>query len=127
MRLLIDTHVFIWACVEPERLSQAEREAIADPRNEVFASAASAWEISIKQALGRLAFPAERFEEFASGLGFQSLAMTAGHGIMAGGLPRHHDDPFDRMLVAQARAEGLTLVTNDRKIPLYEVRVFGVA
>jgi PIN domain nuclease of toxin-antitoxin system len=127
VKLLLDTHAFIWACVEPVKLSQAEQAEIASPQNEVFVSAASAWEISIKRALGRLAFPVDRFEEFVTALGFQALAMTAAHGILAGDLPRHHDDPFDRMLIAQARIEGLTLVTHDRKIPLYDVRVLGVA
>lgn len=127
MRLLLDTHVFIWACVEPERLSVAERDAIADPRNDVFASAASAWEIAIKRALGRLSFPVERFDEFADALGFRPLPMTSAHGIAAGGLPRYHDDPFDRMLVAQARIEALTIVTSDRKIPQYEVALLRAA
>jgi PIN domain nuclease of toxin-antitoxin system len=127
VRLLLDSHAFIWACVEPERLSAAEQDAIADPENDVFVSAASAWEIAIKRALGRIAFPIERFDEFAVGMGLQPLAMTPLHGIAAGGLPRHHDDPFDRMLIAQARVEGLILVTRDRKMPKYDVPVFGAA
>jgi PIN domain nuclease of toxin-antitoxin system len=127
VRLLLDSHAFIWACVEPERLSSTEQDVIADPENDVFVSAASAWEIAIKKALGRIAFPIERFDEFSAGMGLRALAMTPLHGTAAGGLPRHHDDPFDRMLIAQARVEGLTLLTRDREIPRYDVPVFGLA
>jgi PIN domain nuclease of toxin-antitoxin system len=125
VRLLLDTHAFIWACVDPEKLSRAERQAIADPDNDVLVSAASAWEIAIKRALGRLDFPIERFEEFVSSVGFEPLSVTVRHAVAAGALPRHHDDPFDRMLIAQARLEGATMVTADGKFPLYDVPLFG--
>jgi PIN domain nuclease of toxin-antitoxin system len=125
MRLLLDTHAFIWACAEPDKLSRAEQRAIADPDNDVFVSAVTAWEIAIKRALGRLDFPIERFEEFATSMGFEPLPMTARHAIAAGALPRHHEDPFDRMLIAQARTEGATMMTADRKFPLYDVALFG--
>ena len=124
MRLLLDTHAFIWACVAPDKLSRAEQQAIEDPENDVFVSAASAWEIAIKRTLGRLEFPIERFEEFVFSTGFEALPVTARHAIAAGALPRHHDDPFDRMLIAQARLEGATMVTGDRKFPLYDVPLF---
>lgn len=88
-------------------------------------SAATAWEIAIKHALGRLDFPIERFVEFAQSMGFELLPITARHALAAGALPRHHEDPFDRMLIAQARTEGATLMTSDRKFPLYEVALFG--
>lgn len=125
MKLLLDTHIFIWACAEPDRLSSEERQAIANPENDVFISAATAWEIAIKRALGRLDFPIERFEEFVSSMSFEPLPMTTRHAIVAGALPRHHDDPFDRMLIAQARTEGATMMTGDRKFPLYDVALFG--
>lgn len=127
MRLLLDTHMFIWACADLDRLSRAEQKAIADPDNDIFVSAATAWEIAIKRALGRLDFRVERFEEFASSLEFEPLPVTARHAIAAGALPRHHNDPFDRMLVAQAQREGLTLVTADPMIRRYEVAVLGPA
>lgn len=127
MRLLLDTHVFLWACIEPERLSASEQDAIGDPRNDVFVSAASAWEIAIKRALGRLSFPAERFDEFADAMGFRLLPITSSHGIAAGGLPPHHGNPFDRMLIAQAKAEGLAVVTNDGRFPQYDVALFSTA
>jgi PIN domain nuclease of toxin-antitoxin system len=124
MRLLLDTHTFIWACAEPDKLSRAEQQAIADPDNDVFVSAVTAWEIAIKRALGRLDFPIERFEEFTASMGFEPLPMTVRHAIAAGALPRHHEDPFDRMLIAQARTEGATMMTEDGKFRLYDVALF---
>jgi PIN domain nuclease of toxin-antitoxin system len=125
MRLLLDTHIFIWSCADPDKLSRAEQQAIADPDNDVFVSAATAWEIAIKRALGRLDFVIGRFEEFAASMGFELLPVTVGHAIAAGALPRHHEDPFDRMLIAQARTEGATMMTIDRKFRLYDVALFG--
>jgi PIN domain nuclease of toxin-antitoxin system len=127
VRLLLDTHAFIWACAEPEKLSPAEQEAIASSDNEVFVSAASAWEIAIKRTLSRLEFPVERFDEFAAAMGFEPISMTSSHAIAAGGLPRHHEDPFDRMLIAQAGIEGTTILTNDRKFAMYDVSIFGMS
>jgi PIN domain nuclease of toxin-antitoxin system len=125
VRLLLDTHAFVWACAEPGKLSHAQREAIAAAENEVFVSAASAWEIAIKRMLGRIEFPIERFEEMAAALGFDNLPMTVPHAIAAGCLPRHHDDPFDRILIAQARLEGHALVTVDGEFKKYDVPIFG--
>ena len=125
MRLLLDTHTFIWACAEPDKLSRAAQQAIADPDNDVLVSAVTAWEIAIKRALGRLDFPIERFVEFSASMGFEPLPMTVHHAIAAGALPRHHEDPFDRMLIAQARTEGATLMTEDGKFPLYDVALFS--
>jgi PIN domain nuclease of toxin-antitoxin system len=101
-------------------LSQAARAAIAHPEADVAVSAASAWEVSIKRALGKLTAPADLVEQMARQR-FSQLPITVAHALMAGALPRHHDDPFDRMLVAQARIEGLTLVTRDPRIGLYDV------
>lgn len=127
MRLLLDAHIFIWACAQPHSLSGAQRDAISSGDDKIFVSAASAWEIAIKHALGRLSFPLERFGEFLSAMGFEPLSIMPTHGIAAGGLPRHHEDPFDRMLIAQAQIDGLTIMTLDRKFALYQVPVFGLA
>lgn len=120
MSLLLDTHVFLWWIGEPARLSDDARAAIADPQTLVYVSAASAWEISIKRALGRVDL---RDEEFSYGIresGFAELNVTVEHSLVAGALPPHHRDPFDRMLVAQATVEGLRLVTHDRVITAYD-------
>jgi PIN domain nuclease of toxin-antitoxin system len=124
MRLLIDTHVFIWASDTPGKLSAKTRALIAEPSNEVFVSAASLWEMAIKAAQGRLTFPVDRMPEIVAEMGFEPLSMTMSHALEAGSLPRHHDDPFDRMLIAQARLDGLTLVTLDRQFAQYDVPIF---
>lgn len=92
--------------------------------NEVFVSPVSAWEIAIKHALKRLVFPIHRFSETLMQMGWDTLAIEARHAIEAGTLPLHHRDPFDRMLIAQARLEGLMLVTVDRVFALYDVPRF---
>jgi len=125
LRLLLDTHVFLWACDDPGRIRENERIAIAASGNTVFVSAATAWEIAIKTASGKLSFPVSRLEEMVAGLGFVALPITAAHAIEAGALPRHHADPFDRVLIAQARIDAFALITSDRKIVQYDVRIFG--
>ena len=119
MRLLLDTHALLWWLAD-EGLSESARGLIADPDNQVAVSAASAWEISIKKALGKLAAPDDLEQQVAEN-GFDPLPITIAHGIAAGALPRHHEDPFDRMLIAQARAEGLTIVTRDSRFKAYDV------
>nr|WP_282188956.1 type II toxin-antitoxin system VapC family toxin [Azospirillum aestuarii] len=121
--MLIDTHILVWMAGEPERLSPAAAAAVVDPDNGVFVSAVSVWEISIKRALGRLTFPLERLDALLAEMGVEVLGLTAAHAIAAGELPRHHDDPFDQALVAQARIEGMTLVSADRNIARYGVPV----
>ncbi len=125
MRLLLDTHVFLWATSEPGRLGERMRQAVTAPDNTILVSAATVWEIAIKRALGRLDFPLEELNAILARAGFDHLPIDAGHAVAAGGLPRHHADPFDRMLVAQARAEGLTLVSEDTAIAAYDVQLFG--
>ena len=120
MRLLLDTSVLLWWLDDDERLGPKARAAIADPENEVFVSSASAWEISVKRASGKL----EAAIDIVSALErsyFTGLSIDVVHAVAAGELPRHHKDPFDRMLVAQARLEGVTLVTDDADIASYEV------
>ena len=119
MRLLLDTNALLWWLVDKGLTDQA-REAIADPGNLVAVSAVSAWEISIKKALGKLSAP-DNLEHQIQAAGFTPLPVTIAHGIAAGQLPRHHDDPFDRMLIAQAAAEGLTIVTRDKRFSDYKV------
>jgi len=119
--LLLDTHVFLWWISKPSRLSDEVKAAIADPGAMVYLSAASAWEISIKRALGRLDLRDEEFQYGMQESGFTGLSVTTDHGLVAGNLPPHHRDPFDRMLVAQATAEGLRLVTHDKKFAAYGV------
>ena len=121
MRLLLDTHVFLWWRANDRRLSQRARSAIGEAEI-VFVSAVTAWEAAIKAALGRLRYP-DTVESGAEASGFEKLSITLSHAERAGQLPRHHADPFDRMLVAQAQAEGLTLVTRDRRLQRYEVPI----
>ena len=102
------------------------RQAIEDSANDIFISSATVWEIAIKRATGKLTFAAP-IVETAERLGFQLLPITAAHAEHAGGLPRHHNDPFDRMLVAQAMLEGLVLGTNDPLMRRYAVPLLGVA
>lgn len=119
--LLLDTHVFLWWRSAHKRLAREAREAIATA-DLVYVSAASAWEAGIKVALGRLRLP-ESFEAGVEKSGFEKLAITFAHAEAATSLPPHHADPFDRMLIAQAQVERLTLVTRDRRLQPYDVRL----
>ena len=91
----------------------------------MLVSAATAWEIAIKTALGRLAFPLDRLEDVLARMGIVPLPISLAHAVAAGSLPRHHDDPFDRMLIAQARLESLVLVTEDAALARYDVAILG--
>ncbi|MFO8076747.1 MAG: type II toxin-antitoxin system VapC family toxin [Egibacteraceae bacterium] len=124
MRLLLDTHVLLWALADDPSLSTAARAAIVDGRNRVVASAVSAWEITIKRSLGKLRTPADLAEAVAAHR-FTPLAVSLEHALAVGALPDLHRDPFDRLLVAQAGVEGLTIVTRDRAIARYDVDVLG--
>ena len=124
MRLLLDTHVLLWALTDDPSLSAAARAAIVDGRNRVVVSAVSAWEITIKRSLGKLRAPADLAEEVAAHR-FTPLALSLEHALAVGALPDLHRDPFDRLLVAQAGVEGLTIVTRDRAIARYDVDVLG--
>lgn len=121
MNLLLDTHAFLWWLMDDDSLAEDARRAIADPASLVHVSAASLWEIAIKQALGKLTVDSPDLAAEIPGNGFVELPISGRHALSAGCLPRHHDDPFDRMLVAQARLEGLVLVTRDRALDAYEV------
>ncbi len=116
----------MWALGDHDRLDPIARGLIADPDHEVSVSAASLWEIAIKQSLGKLRLPAPAREWLPGELergGFSSLSITPRHALSAGALPPHHRDPFDRMLVAQAIEESLTLVTSDTRLAAYGVSV----
>lgn len=124
-RVMLDTHVFLWAASEPERLSTAARNAIEDPTSEIFISAAVVWEIVIKHALGKLqlpASPASFIPTLIAQLGFRALPITHEHALTLGVLPKHHNDPFDRMMIAQARCEGMTLISTDSNVARYAVQ-----
>jgi PIN domain nuclease of toxin-antitoxin system len=125
VRLLLDTNVFLWWQWRDRRLSKTLRGAIEDFHNDVAVSAVTVWEISIKRQIGKLDFkgsPTKACQES----GFRLVDFTAGHAELAGDLPRHHGDPFDRMLIAQARLEGLVLATEDRQFSLYGVPLVGL-
>ena len=119
--LLLDTHIFLWWRGEPSRLISTVRSGIATA-DLVFVSVASAWEAAIKRSLGRLDLP-DTMEAGVLASGFQQLLISFSHAERAAALPPHHRDPFDRMLVAQAQAEGLTLVTRDRRLEPYDVEI----
>ena len=117
--LLLDTHVVLWWLEDDARLSLSARESIADVAR-VSVSAVTVWEIAIKKALGKLT-PPTNWSDDIEAEGFDPLPIEFDHAVEAGALPRHHADPFDRMLVAQARIEALTIVTADPKIARYDV------
>ncbi len=122
MRLLLDTHVLLWALAESPELARDLRRKIADPSNDVLVSAASVWEIAIKKRLGKLDAP-DNLLEVLEASDFSPLSINFVHAAAAGSLPPHHDDPFDRMLIAQAQSEGLILVTADRRLRAYQVEL----
>ena len=124
LRLLLDTHTFVWCLSDVPKLTEGARTAIADPRNDVFVSAVTGWEISVKRAKGRMIAP-DNLSAMIGERGFIHLPLTFHHAEQAGSLPMHHRDPFDRILVAQAQAEGLILVTRDAFIPLYGIRTMA--
>lgn len=121
MKLLLDTQLLLWVASEPERLTRAARKLLNDPDNELLFSAASLWEIAIKSTLGREDFRVEP-RLLRQGLldnGYVELPVTSQHAVGIGSLPALHKDPFDRLLVAQALSEGLTLLTSDARLVRY--------
>lgn len=120
--LLLDTHALLWSVGDTDRLSPAARDVLSAGVVPAYVSAASVWEIAIKRASGKLKAPDDLLDQVAAAR-FGELGVTFKHAMLAGSLPRHHSDPFDRMLVAQAQSEKLTLVTGDAKLAAYDVRV----
>jgi PIN domain nuclease of toxin-antitoxin system len=126
MNYLVDTSIFIWSVGPADRLNREARELIKDTSEHLFFSAASAWEISIKHALGKLRLPespSTYVPKRVQARGMRLLPILNHHALLAGELPMHHFDPFDRMLIAQAKSEGLTLMTADRTFKRYDVDI----
>ncbi|MGH9338353.1 MAG: type II toxin-antitoxin system VapC family toxin [Acidobacteriota bacterium] len=121
MKLLLDSHAFLWWLMDAPKLSTEAKAIITDTRTIVHVSAVSIWEISIKANLGRIELGKSDLVGQIEANHFFELPVTARHAVAASALPRHHDDPFDRMLVAQARLEDLTLLTHDRNFRNYKV------
>jgi PIN domain nuclease of toxin-antitoxin system len=121
VRLLLDTHLLLWAAGSPERLPSVARELLDAPENTPIFSSASLWEVAIKSGLGRHDFRADA-RLLRRGLldnGYDELAITSEHAVALGGLPPIHKDPFDRMLIAQSMVEGITLLTADPLVAQY--------
>jgi PIN domain nuclease of toxin-antitoxin system len=124
MRLLLDTHCWLWMLVAPERFSEPTREMLESPDHELFLSAASSWEIAIKYALGRLALP-EPPEQYVPdrivASGVTGLPVEHRHALTVARLERHHRDPFDRLLIAQSLIESMPIITADPHLSLYGI------
>lgn len=121
MRLLLDTHPFVWFLVQSKRIPGRLMASLVDPAHVVYISAASIWEATIKSGLGKLSLPLDRLEAMVRDAGFSELHVSSTHALEVRHLPLLHRDPFDRLLVAQARHERLTLVTRDPDIRRYPV------
>jgi PIN domain nuclease of toxin-antitoxin system len=121
MRILLDTHVLIWALIDPQRLAATTRRLLEDPENEILFSSASIWEIAIKISLGRADFQVEPSEiiDAAIASGFTELPVRAHAALQVSSLPPHHRDPFDRLLIAQAMTEPALFYTADRQLDPY--------
>ena len=122
MRFLVDTHALLWALGEPGTLSREARDALADPSNLIVVSSASLWECAIKASIGKLDLPEDFFDSVPEA-GYEVMPIRVSHLNVYRTLPMHHRDPFHRMLVAQARAEALTLISRDPDIAKYDVAV----
>jgi PIN domain nuclease of toxin-antitoxin system len=126
VKVLVDTHCWLWFLMTPDRLSAAAVDALVDVSNEGYVSAAVAWEIVIKQGLGKLSLPVpagQYVSERLAAVGHRPLAISVEHAVALADLPAHYKDPFDRILIAQAQVDGLTLVTADEKIKAYAVPI----
>lgn len=125
-RILLDTHALIWWLDGDNKLGLNAIEQISNPENDIYVSAATVWEMSIEQQMGKLVAP-EDMESKVEQAGFSALPITLFHGQQAGKLPLHHKDPFDRMLIAQAQAEGLQILTKDEHFPAYGIRLINAS
>lgn len=126
VRVLLDTHAFLWAAMQPERLSPKAHRLLETAATEVLISAASAWEIATKFRLGKLPGAKSAIADYGDvvrRLGAQSLSITTAHALTAGSYPHEHRDPFDRLLAAQAQIEGLTLVSKDRALGQFGIKI----
>ena len=130
MRLLLDTQVWLWLIGDEDRLTPEARSMLAAPDSELFLSIAAVWEIAIKTAAGKLRYsghPSVQVPLHISRSGVIPLGISVEHALAAAALPMHHRDPFDRMMIAQAQAEELTLATADERFKAYDVRLLEVA
>ena len=126
MRVLLDTHALLWWLSDDAALTRPARKTIAETRNTLIVSAASAWEIGTKVRLGKLPTAVDLMADFSGQLerdGFELMAISAEHAVRAGLLPGPHKDPFDRMLIAQAQAENLPLISNETLFESYGIRL----
>lgn len=122
MNLLLDSHAVLAIAFDPPKLSNRARDAVQAPGNSVFISAITPYELELKKALGKLIFPdVADWSTLAAQAGWQALPISVAHGVAAARLPHHHGDPWDRLLVAQAMLEMLTLVSSDKRIARYGV------
>jgi PIN domain nuclease of toxin-antitoxin system len=127
MKYLLDTSVWLWSLTASERINKKGRELLASGGEELFLSAASSWEISIKSALGRLRLPeppARYVPKRLAAQGIRPLSITHTHALAVSELPRYHDDPFDRLLIAQAQSEAMVILTADHAFEPYDVEIF---
>ncbi len=124
MNYLLDTHVLVDLLIAPQRVALAVRRVLGDSLNDVVVSAVSGWEIAFKTSVGKLSLP-EDLETELLRAGISLVDITLADGLRAGALPRHHNDPFDRMLVAQAQRRGMTLVTRDAMLAAYGVQILA--
>jgi PIN domain nuclease of toxin-antitoxin system len=122
VRLLLDSHVVLWSLQSPERLPTQVVAVITDPVNSVDVSVASLWELAIKQSIGKLTVDGD-LREHLNLQSFSELPVLGEHAVAVRDLPPHHRDPFDRLLIAQARCEGFTIVTSDRVFAAYDVPI----
>jgi len=125
-RILLDTHALIWWFDGDKKLGSNAIEHISNPENDIYISAATVWEMSIKQQMGKLVAP-DDIESKIEQAGFSALPISLFHGQQAGRLALHHKDPFDRMLIAQAQAEGLEILTKDEHFPAYGIRLINAS
>jgi PIN domain nuclease of toxin-antitoxin system len=123
VRYLLDTHVLLWWIADDPKLRADTRKTVTDSDHDIVVSTASIWEAAIKRAVGKLQFETPVLLDTLRRGSLRVLPITTEHALAAGDLPRHHDDPFDRMLVAQALAEGLTLITRDARLRAYQVAI----
>ncbi len=128
MNLLLDTHILLWAAGEPQKLPEPCANLIINPDNNLLFSAASLWEISIKSGMGRTDFQvdASRLRRMLLLNAYRELPITGEHAVMVGTLPQLHKDPFDRMLIAQARTESIMLITADSNVSAYGANILKV-
>jgi PIN domain nuclease of toxin-antitoxin system len=126
MKILLDTHTFLWWISDDQKLSGRAREIISDGSNELFLSAATGWEIAIKVQIGRLKLPEEPIRFIIEQMrinAIQSLPIQMNHALHISTLPQHHRDPFDRLLIAQAQLEGLPVLSSDHQLANYQIEV----